>query len=107
MDIINLLSGSQSHPISCAISWAKQLVSRVSIIFDEERSIFVLHPGKSEEKKHEIHGDLRRIDVIYDRNVGLNLIQVVYGRYIRIYDIDSIVNVGLFMNQLRTGGITL
>ena len=45
--------------------------------------------------------------MIYDRNVGLNLIQVVYGRYIRIYDIDSIVNVGLFMNQLRTGGITL
>ena len=45
--------------------------------------------------------------MIYDRNVGLNLIQVVYGRYIRIYDIDSIVNVGLFMNQLRNGGTTL
>jgi hypothetical protein len=72
--MIHLLSGSQNHPISCAISWAKQLVRRVSIVFDEERSIFVLHPGKSEKKKHEIHGDLRRIDVIYDSNVGLNVI---------------------------------
>ena len=61
-----------SNPISCA-KQAKQLVRWVSIVFDEERSIFVLHPGKSGEK-HEINGDLRRIDVIYDSKVGLNVI---------------------------------
>ena len=51
--MIHLLSGSQSHPISWA-KQAKQLVRRVSIVFDEERSIFVLHPGRSEEKNTKI-----------------------------------------------------
>ena len=53
---------------SCAGCPSYSMKSAASLSFTQG------NPGK----KHEIHGDLRRIDVIYDRNVGLNVIQVEF-----------------------------